>query len=1634
MYQKNCRHCEILIPVYNGDTQVRRCITSVLKTAPSFCTVTILDDASTDWCLLDWLKQQTIQDARLKLISHQENLGFVGNVNRGLAAATSDVIVLNSDTIVTAHWVEKLYTCANSNAKIGIVCPLSNYATILSVPDMNRNNPLPTGLDISSFAQLIETCANRSYPRLPVAVGFCMLIRFAVLKQVGLLHTAFHRGYGEECDLSLRTWQAGFEIACCDDCFVYHAGEGSFATVVGMAPIKKRNEQTLQTRWPFYNQLIQCYCQINPLLDTQERIKTALCHHQGDSAPHLLQVLHAYASLGGTELHSRHIIDGIADQWRVTVLFPDVVTNPYTTFETVAHNEFVRVLKYPKHIAQDELVIFGHSASLQHSETEQIFAQLIRGGHVQIVHFQHLIGWRTLRLPLIAKTLGAKVVLSLHDYYLFCPVYDLLLPSGRSCGQHQPNANDPKCRNCLTHYTRPLITPEKLDDYLTQRHQQLKAMFACCDVIVAPSMYVKQCFAKVYGDQLTEKLQVIEHGIPHLGKPVSHKTAKQFRIGVFTNMTRRKGADLLIKAIQKLRQLDSDHRIHIQHHGGANETYRAQLAATGVTVCGSYSLATLRQLITAIDLAVVPSIYEETFCLTVAELQSLGVPVIAFAVGAINERIQDEVTGFLVTPITAEALAQRIMSLMTRNSALVQVRRQLRTTSPIKSLANNIADYAALYRHLIKTPALPLPIAIDLNELNPPLLDTIFTSIDPDWREWQQGYGTASYRQWLELNIKHPSPLGAVDATQFDLVIIETERLNNELNLTLASLKTAAQAGARVIIISHFDLPLTADEEPIKNIIWVKQPATHDLARVLNHWIVEQGRHWIALLPCGDRLAPNAIQIWSAYLQHTLSWRFIYFDEDMIAEDGRRYQGLFKPDCNLDLLRSHNIIGQCALIQRDAFIAVGGLRFYPHAGLYDLCLKLIDKHGVNCIGHIPHVIYHRHDRHLLSSPTAIETGTMKKALAAHLDRQQLSGTIHQTDVAGIFWIDYARPRRIAFTLIILTNGDGTQVAETIDNVRSIANHFTVTVLDFRQRAGSIWSALQQRKRDVSIQLVRVQAGNPVAAALNQAINHATTEFICITHDGIRFHTHHALNILWGLLTRTDVALAAPCILDSNNTIVHGYPIAGFWPFGAIGQLHAGETLGQAGYLQRNLCVQNCVTVTDRFFVLRRSAFHTIKGFNEQQFPNAWYLLDAGLRLTQAGYRNVWTPHATIVEIHEGSFYQQRRTTLNETEVANEVAHLYDHWLNELAHDPGYNPQLTLREFSCTPALHLVHQCDPVIYKNRPRVLGFPGDYAGSGHYRVIDPLQLLHTHGLVCATLTPEPRAARTPNVVELARLEPTTILLHNALYDQHLHALSLYSRYSEALRILSLDDLITDLPAWNPFRQTNYPDMERRLHEALVHCDRLLVSTEALATAYAAYHADILIIPNRLRRSRWCLDGKLVHDPALSASERKPRIGWAGAMQHEADLAWLAPVVAELSADVEWHFLGFCPSALQPYATSVTPMVDFAQYPHTLAALALDVAIAPLVLHDFNRCKSALRLLEFGILGVPVVCTDIEPYRHAPVERLPNDPAQWLAALRARIFDLTTTRADGAQLKRWVETHWLLDDDLDIWMTSLTK
>ena len=128
---------DIAIPIFNNAALLRRCLDSLLPTLHAGDEVWLFDDASTEAKISGLLADFAERWPSTRVVRNRRNLGFVGTANRAIGMTRTDLVLLNSDTQVTLGWLEYLQATLQRNPRTGIVCPISDNASILSVlPDV----------------------------------------------------------------------------------------------------------------------------------------------------------------------------------------------------------------------------------------------------------------------------------------------------------------------------------------------------------------------------------------------------------------------------------------------------------------------------------------------------------------------------------------------------------------------------------------------------------------------------------------------------------------------------------------------------------------------------------------------------------------------------------------------------------------------------------------------------------------------------------------------------------------------------------------------------------------------------------------------------------------------------------------------------------------------------------------------------------------------------------------------------------------------------------------------------------------------------------------------------------------------------------------------------------------------------------------------------------------------------------------------------------------------------------------------------------------------------------------------------------------------------------------------------------
>jgi glycosyltransferase involved in cell wall biosynthesis/AraC-like DNA-binding protein len=826
-------------------------------------------------------------------------------------------------------------------------------------------------------------------------------------------------------------------------------------------------------------------------------------------------------------------------------------------------------------------------------------------------------------------------------------------------------------------------------------------------------------------------------------------------------------------------------------------------------------------------------------------------------------------------------------------------------------------------------------------------------------------------------------------------------------------------------ILSNIPAPDAFADVPA-NIEWVQ--VEKSLNETINEAVFASGLDWVCQVMPGDKLQPHALWSFSDCINSNNQYRFIYSDELSHSGNGLP-EILFKPDFNLELLKSSSYIGRSAMIRRDTFEEIGGYTGLAYVDITDLAFHVYETWSDKTIGHIDDVLYesvfHEVDGELVKeNELAVRV--------AHIERQNINARVlYLPD--NTFQTKYFCKSSPLVSVVIANRNNASAIVACVTALFELTDYLNYEVVIIDQNSDI--EDMSYIYDDFSVmfgsrfKLVSIDKPS-YAAAVNYGASQARGEYILVLSS-----LAMPVNATW---MSELVALA----MQENNGVVGVKTVEESEPFDVI---HAGGVLGISNdvtglscgeaydsfsYMHRARLCQEYSTVSSAAFIVSRSTFDGVGGLDEGALDNTHYCVtDFCLKVREQGVKNIFSPNAVVKQLRKQALIQNGVTVFNNSEADNE---LIRRWQKYIQHEPTYNRNLSLSDTSFSAQTKLLlnwrRQKDGV-----PRIIAFPFSKGAIGEFRVRAPLNFLASEGAIETCYLPNHEAVTSPFIpskFEFIRANPDILYLNYTLSNEHYDFIQWVKTYSDTFIIFSIDDLVTDLPKKNEAKKFLYKDIRHRLRRTLALCDRLIVSTQPLADAFAEYCNDIVVIPNSLDIERWA-----DVDCAPSPKKDKLRIGWAGGELHQDDLDVIVEVVKETSQQFDWVFMGMCPEELKPYIHEYHSFVSLDEYPEKMASLGVDLAIAPLEANAFNEAKSNLRLLEYGMLGWPVICTDIYPYRtsNPPVVRVENTKDAWSEAILALTEHPGKLKEQGLLLKNWVYSNYNLRSVSIQWYQALT-
>jgi GT2 family glycosyltransferase len=620
---------DVIVPVYRGLAETLACLESVLASGDSIARrIVVIDDASPEPELSAALRALAAE-GRITYVRNEENLGFVATANRGLALnAQDDVVLLNSDTVVPPRFLDRLYRAAYADAAVATATPLSNNATICSLPRPPGSEGLPYGLDLAAIDALVQA-ANAGLVRdIPTAHGFCMFIRRAALDDVGLFDVAtFGAGYGEENDFSLRALQRGWRNVCAADLFVEHKGALSFGE--SRQALIAGNLAKVEARYPYYHDLVADFLRTDPLRDVRNNVQKAAWRAIGRI------VLFVTLSLeGGAVRHGEDMMARLSGEGFLVLALAMGRDHDRRPMLVVQRWDSEERLGYP-----------------QPAPVGEALADILDLAPM-FIHVQHLLD-----LPdgvgEFVHDCGIPYAVTLHDFFYGCPRVTLLDGGDAYCGI-PPAA---KCTACV----RQSGSHEKL-------HRSLAPFAATGPVwrakwgallhdalqVIAPSGDTARRYAALFPGLRVEVK-------PHFAPPAATAAPRRaiatggarLRVAVPGAIGRQKGIRPLVELARHCARWEEDITLVVVGHTDRDP----ELEDFGnVNLAGSYKPAEANAALcrAGCGVALFLSIFPETFSYTLSEALQAGMVPVAYDFGAIGERLRALGVGELL-PLGAPA-------------------------------------------------------------------------------------------------------------------------------------------------------------------------------------------------------------------------------------------------------------------------------------------------------------------------------------------------------------------------------------------------------------------------------------------------------------------------------------------------------------------------------------------------------------------------------------------------------------------------------------------------------------------------------------------------------------------------------------------------------------------------------------------------------------------------------------------------------------------------------------------------------------------------------------------------------------------------------------------------------------------
>ncbi len=540
---------------------------------------------------------------RCTLIESADLKGVTAAIDRGLAEAAGDCVILASaDVTVADGWIDGLAAAASA-ADIAGVAPLSNAGTGTAWPFAGHDNPLAVR-DLAALAAAAKRANGAAAVVLPVADNSCLYLTRDALAAVGGFDAeTFPEATSALADWSLRASAAGRRVLAAPGVFVFILGQAGFAARHRQR--LRRGHEQLSRRHRGHAGLKAEGKSADPLASARRALDGILLGEaRGGVSRPVVHLIHAWG--GGAAVHAADLARRQAALGAAVAIVE--ISGPSTV-------RLIEPAGYPN-------LVFD----LAEAEDAAAFRQIVAADGAGLLHVHSVIGMDVTHLKTLAACF-AGYYLTLHDFYLLCPQITLSDRNDRPCDV----APDATCEQCVAAKKPfgPFIAP------VAAHRDAYRAIAAGAKAIYTPSAAARTLLERGLGDIPITVAPHDEKRTPILApRPVpAGKTRTIVTIGSFS---KDKGTPVLEGVIRAA----ITRHLPLKFAIAGPATWHNP--PPNVTVLGPYDGATVDDLLKRVggQIAFLPSVVAETYMFSLSECVRAGCYPVVFDLGAQAERLR----------------------------------------------------------------------------------------------------------------------------------------------------------------------------------------------------------------------------------------------------------------------------------------------------------------------------------------------------------------------------------------------------------------------------------------------------------------------------------------------------------------------------------------------------------------------------------------------------------------------------------------------------------------------------------------------------------------------------------------------------------------------------------------------------------------------------------------------------------------------------------------------------------------------------------------------------------------------------------------------------------------------------------